>query len=112
LKIKVNCIAPKYVRGDYEFHTFEELYNFLFRIKGLAKKYLSTWLYAVAKDGSISMHSARCVIEIKSDFHDYDLANKVAQKVGRFKDPENRNLALIFAKTLDKEIVKRKEANR
>jgi hypothetical protein len=113
LKIKVECSSPKYVKGNYEYQRFEEVYNLLVRIKGFPKGYVGQWLLNLAKDGSIDgVYTARYGLKIKSDFHDYTLAQKVAKESGLLKSFDKvsprLDIALAFAKSFDKEAFSQK----
>ena len=108
MKITVECEKPKYAKGNYNYTKLEDVYHFLVGIKGFPKGKIGHWLLGVAKDGSISrVHTARFTIDIKSDFHDYQLAQRIAQKTGLIRafDRESPNVgvALSFAKAFDKE---------
>lgn len=109
LKIIVDCEKPKYVKGTHECSSLEEVYNFLTNIKGFAKPTVGAWLLCIAKDGLISgVHTARLEIKIHSDFHDYQLAQKIAKETGLIygldKTDEKLETALAFAKTFDKRV--------
>lgn len=108
LRIIVNCDKPKYAKGKYEFEKLEDVYKFLVKIKGFAKPTIGSWLLTIAKDGCINrVSTARLSIEIKSDFHDYQLAQKIARGtklVGAFDRVSPKlDVALSFAKAFDKE---------
>jgi hypothetical protein len=108
LKIKVECDKPKYAKGVYEYSSLEELFTFLNNIRGFAKSNLGSWLLCVAKDGAIhGVYTARIGIKVKSNFHDYELAQKIARKTGLVgawdKVSPNPEIALAFAKAFDKE---------
>lgn len=111
MKVKIKCTSPKYASGELEFSRFEDVWHWLCGIKGLSKGVVGRWLYGLAKDGFIRMHSARYSIEIDSGFHDYLLARELGFKVGllktrRFGDSFSREgaVALAFAKEVDKHI--------
>jgi len=109
LKIKVECDKPKYAKGTYEYHKLEEVFGFLNGIKGFAKPTIGAWLLCVAKDGAIEgVHTARIGIAIHSDSFDYQLAQKIAHKVGLIygfdRTSTKLDVALAFAKAFDKEI--------
>lgn len=108
MKITVECESPKYAKGKFEFETLEDVYKFLVKIKGFTKVKVGTWLLILAKDGYISKtHTARWVIGMESNFHDYQLAQKVARETGLVrafdKISPKLDLALAFAKAFDKE---------
>jgi hypothetical protein len=111
LRITVECEKPKYVKGKYEFEKLEDVCKFLVKIKGFAKGTIGSWLLILAKDGYISRtHTARSEIEMKSDFHDYELAQKVARETGLVRAFDRRSpkldIAFAFAKAFDKEASK------
>jgi hypothetical protein len=104
----IECDKPKYVKGKYEFEKLKEVFRFLAKIRGFAKGTIGSWLLDIAQDGSIDgVSTARLSIKIKSDFHDYELAQKIAGEtglVGAFdKRSSKLDVALIFAKAFDKE---------
>lgn len=109
MKIKVECNKPKYVKGTHEYTKLEEVFNFLNRIRGFAKPTIGAWLLCIAKDGAIDgVHTARIGIAIHSDFSDYELAQKIAHKVGLIygfdRTSTKLDVALAFAKAFDKEV--------
>lgn len=112
--IKVKHSAPKYAEDKNEFLGFEELYNWLIKIKGLLRGNVSSYLFKLAKDGYVGrVVNARLDMEIESDFHDYFLAQEIARKVGLLRHKKgfleeiispHLNLALKFAKAFDEEM--------
>jgi hypothetical protein len=111
LKITVECEKPRYAKGKYEFEKLQDVFEFLDKIRGFAKGTIGSWLLLLAKDGYISYaHTARWVIGMKSDFHDYQLAQKVARETGLVKAFDKRSsdvgVALRFAKAFDEEASK------
>jgi DNA-directed RNA polymerase specialized sigma24 family protein len=108
LRIMVECESPKYAKGKYEFEKLEEVFKFLVKIKGFAKSTVGSWLLTIAKDGCINgTRTARSSLKIKSDFHDYELAQKVAEETGLIRGfgrvSPKLDIALAFAKAFDKE---------
>lgn len=108
MKVVINCMAPKYARGKFEFGTLEEVYHWLSNIKGLSKGSPSRWLFALAKDGSDGGSTARYFFQAESSFHDYSLAREVAFATGLLKGGEryssDRDVALTFAREWDKQV--------
>ncbi len=117
MRVKVRCLAPKYARGEYEFHGFEEVFNWLVKIRGLLRGDVGSHLYMLAKDGRVGRAlTTRYDMEIQSNFYDYFLASEVARRVGLLSRKmgtledvinPNLNVALSFAKALDEEVLKR-----
>jgi len=112
LKIEVECLSPRYVKGNYGYRKLEEVFNLLVRIKGFPKGYIGHWLLTLAKDGSIDgVYTARYGIKMKSDFHNYTLAQKVAKESGLLqsfdKTSPKLEIALAFARSFDKEAYKK-----
>jgi hypothetical protein len=108
--IKVNCLAPKHAKGEYEFGKFEELFYWLAKIRGLAKGDPGNILFGLAKDGFYRVSTARFSIGIECDFQDYFVAREVAERVGLLRHKRgsdilnsDRSVALRFAKILDEE---------
>lgn len=113
MKVKIKCTSPKYASGELQFSRFEDVWHWLCGIKGLGKGAVGRWLYALAKDGFVSVGSARYNIEMKSDFHDYFLAQELGFKVGLLKTrrlgdsfSRERAVALAFAKEVDQTYLK------
>ena len=112
MKIKVECSGPRYVKGDYEYRKFEEVFNLLVRIKGFPRGNIGHWLFNLAKDGSIDgVYTARYGLKVKSDFHNYTLAQKVAEESRLLqsfdKISPKLEVALAFARSFDKEVYKK-----
>ena len=53
--ITVKIRAPKYVRGTYEFDSLEKLYDLLILIRSVGKYDLSSFIFALAKDGRLNI---------------------------------------------------------
>lgn len=114
-RIKARCLAPKYAKGEPEFQGFEELFNWLVKIRGLPRGNVGSFLYKLAKDGHVARSfTTRYDIEIESDFHDYFLAGEVARKVGLLHHKRGAfeevvslslDLALNFAKVFDEQVL-------
>ena len=109
MKITVECEKPKYAKGTYQYSSLEEVYNFLTSIKGFAKPTVGAWLLCIAKDGVIhGVYTARLAIIVNSDFHDYKLAQKIAEETGLIygfgKTDKKLETALAFAKVFDEEV--------
>ncbi len=112
LRITVKCTSPKYVKGNYDFSRLEDVFNFLVRIKGFPRGYIGSWLLNIAKDGCIhGVYTARYGLEIRSDFHNYALAQRIAEETGLLqsfdKVSSKPDIAISFAKTFDKEAGKK-----
>jgi hypothetical protein len=108
LRVVVKCESPEYVKGNYEYTGLEGLFNFLLRIKRFPRGLIRYWLWNVAKEGFIGRVScAMYDLEINADFHDYQLAKKIAEEtrlLGAFdKVSENLDVALRFARAFDRE---------
>ena len=104
MNIKVKCQQPKYVAGEYIFSSLEELYRWLSLIKGLPRYGAGRIIYMVAKEGSWRSIYGRLDAEIKSDYHDYFLIEKIVEEIGfrgrkAFADKEK---VLAFCKAFDK----------
>ena len=67
MKIKIQCKRPKYVSGEYTFSSYEELYNWLLYIKGLAQGGVGAIIYGLADSGYYCSSTARLVIDISID---------------------------------------------
>jgi len=109
LKIMAKCSAPRYAKGEYEFRSFEKVFDWLVKIRGFPKGGVGRFLFALAKDGHIDgVYTAHYSFEMESDFHDYFLAQEVARKTGLLYSFDRLSpkldIALAFAKTLDKEV--------
>jgi hypothetical protein len=107
LKITVDCKSPKYAKGSYNYTKLEDVYSFLVRIKGFPRGKIGHWLWVVAKDGIIhGVYTARYGLKIESDFHDYQLAEKIAEEtklLQAFDRVSPRlDVALSFARSFDK----------
>jgi hypothetical protein len=103
--VRVNCRAPKYIRGQYTFDSLEKLYNFLSLIRSVSKDALSTYIFSVAKDGRLILSKYGLSLDITLDSPDYFLANKLAEGIGLIgswqKFKPNTKKALDFAKAFD-----------
>jgi hypothetical protein len=104
----VECKSPKYAKGNYDYTKLEDVYNFLVGIKGFPKGDIGNWLLKIAKDGRIDgVYIARYAFEVKSDFHNYALAQKIAKETGLtrafYRVSPKLEKALAFAKAFDKE---------
>ena len=109
MKIIIECKSPKYVKGTYNYTKLEDVFHFLVRVKGFPRGKIGYWLLDVAKDGIIhGVYTARYGLKIESDFHDYELAQKIANESGLMqplgKVSEKIEIALSFAKSFDEEI--------
>ena len=112
LKIKVECSSPRYVKGNYEYRNLEEVFNLLVKIKGFPRGNIGHWLLNLAKDGCIDgVYTARYGLKMKSDFHNYTLAQKAAKESGLLqsfdKVSPKLEIALAFARSFDKEAYKK-----
>jgi len=108
MKIRVNCASPKYVKGDYEFAKFEELFYWLTGIKSLSKGVIGAILFGIVKRGYHKRATARHFIDIECDLKDYFLAQDLGYKVGLLKTrnlgqhiSKDSSVALQFARELD-----------
>jgi hypothetical protein len=107
LKITVECRSPKYAKGNYNYAKLEDVYSFLVGIKGFPRGKIGHWLLNVAKDGIIhGVYTARYGLKIESDFHDYQLAEKIAEETGLMQSFDRvsprMDIALSFARSFDK----------
>ena len=108
MKIVVECKSPKYVKGNYNYTKLEDLFHFLVRIKGFPRGKIGHWLLNVAKDGVIhGVYTARYGLKIESDFHGYELAQRIARETELIqpfdKVSPKLDVALSFAKSFDEE---------
>jgi hypothetical protein len=102
----VECKSPKYVEGNYNYTKLEDVYNFLVRIKGFPRGKIGHWLLVVAKDGIIEgVYTARYGLRIVSDFHNYQLAQRIAEETRLIqafdKVSPKMDVALSFARSFD-----------
>lgn len=97
--------APKYVRGDYKFNSLEKFFKFLVLIRSVGEENLSSYIFGLAKDGSLNISKYGLSLDVKLDCPDYALANMLAKDVGligkweRFK-PDKKKIR-AFAKAFD-----------
>lgn len=102
----MECERPRYAKGSYDYTKLEDIYHFLVRIKGFPRGKIGHWLWCVAKDGIITgVYTARYGLRIESDFHDYQLAEKIADKTGLMRSfgsvSPRLDVALSFARSFD-----------
>jgi len=103
--ITVHCENPKYARGDFKFKGLSELYDWLTLIRSVSEDSISQFLFGIAKDGSLDISKYGLSVKIKSDFHDYFLANRIAEQVGLIgpmgKFMPSKDKAQRFAREFD-----------
>lgn len=103
--INVRIDAPRYVQGMYKFKTLEQFYDLLVLIKSVGNRNLSSYIFVLAKDGTLNLSKYGFSIDARLDCSDYALANKLARDVGlidtrkSFKPSKEKILA--FAKAFD-----------
>jgi len=103
--ITVKIEAPRYVRRTYEFHSLEKLCDLLVLIRSVGEDNLSSFIFALAKDGRLNISKYGFSIDAALDCPDYALANKLAEDVGLIAGWEkfrpNKEKILAFAKAFD-----------
>jgi hypothetical protein len=109
LNISIECKSPKYAKGTYNYTKLEDVFNFLVSIRGFPRGKIGHWLLNVAKDGIIhGVYTARYGLKIESDFHDYELAQKIAEETGLTQPFDrvspNMDVALSFAESFDRKV--------
>lgn len=112
MKISVTCTNPRYARGEYSFATFQELYEWLLKLKGLSKGAPGVILFQVAKTSRGGANTARNRFEINSDWRgNYFAVRELAFNSGILKmrmggDSLSRDheIAQKFAQELDRSV--------
>ena len=114
ITIKVSCLAPKYVKGEYQFTKFQDFLRWLTQIRSLAKGEPGRLLYGLAKTGYLKLSSGHYAIDVVSSFYDYPIAVEIASKVGLLRPrvggdsfSNKPELALRFTEELDKLLAQR-----
>lgn len=115
VEIRVNCIAPKRLAGEYVFNSFTELCEWMFRSFKRPKTLAGSVLVALSERGAYSRYTAWCSLNVSSNITvEYFEHRRMAREAGilrhkrrRFEeewDFKNEENILEFAKLLDEKV--------
>jgi len=82
MRIIAKIESPKYVRGIHRFDSLERFYDFLILIRSVGENNLGSFIFAIAKDGVLTLSKYGFSVDANLDCPDYALANKLAESTG------------------------------